>query len=117
MSQEINSQKSFTYKKNGVTITRSVNTTYDAAGNGNIGQVVSVGTSDETLDKGDVSTPGMLYARNLDATNFLDIGPDGTVYPIRLKPGCDCLLQWNGSAIHVKANTAPCLLEYVLIEA
>lgn len=117
MSQEITNTSQFTYRKNGAVITRNTSTTNDASGNGAVQNIQSIGTTDETLDKGDVGTVGFLYAKNLDPTNYVDIGPDGTSYPIRLKAGEDCRTKWNGSAVHAKANTAACLLDYVLIEA
>jgi hypothetical protein len=117
MSAELNFQTNLTYRKNNAVITRQVSSVGDAAGNAAIQNIVSVGTADETLDKADITNIGTCYFKNLDAVNYIDIGPDGTVYPIRLKAGCDARLPWNGTAVHAKANTAACLLDYVLIEA
>ena len=117
MSAEINFQTNFTYRKNGTVITRSVASIGDAAGSGAVQAIHSCATSDATLDKGDITNIGTIYLKNLDSTNYIDVGPDGTLYPIRLQPGCDCRLPWSGTTIHVKAHTAPCLLDYVLLEA
>ena len=117
MSQEIRNTTTFAYNKNGATRGRTgVTTVQDATGNAVVDDVQSIGTSDETLDKGDIGTIGFLYAKNLDALHYIDIGADGSTYPIRLQPGVDCRTPWNSSAVHAKANTAACLLDYVVIE-
>ena len=86
------------------------------SGNGFVKSVISVGTADETLALGDVATNGYLWLHNLDGTNYITFGPDGSSYPVKLKAGEIALLRWNGAAIHAKANTAACQLEYALIE-
>lgn len=78
--------------------------------------VQTIGTSDETLDIGEIGTIGFVYLRNLDATNYIEIGSDGTNYPLKLLKGNVALFRWNAAAIHAKANTASCLLEYAVLE-
>ena len=76
----------------------------------------TIGTTDETLDLGDIGTIGVVVLTNQDATNYILIGPDGSSYPIRLKPGEGFPFRWNGAAIHAKANSAPCDLEQLIVE-
>lgn len=87
---------------------------FTVSGVSGIGNIISVGTSDESLALGDISTIGWVYFRNLDATNFISIGSDGTLYPIKLKAGEFALMRWNAAAIHVKANTGACNFKYLL---
>jgi hypothetical protein len=79
-----------------------------------------IGTSAETVVTGDVSTLGWAMFRNLDATNYVEIGPDSTgivgflrleagepAGPFRLKPGI---------TIKAQANTASVKLQVFVLE-
>lgn len=77
--------------------------------------IQTIGTSDESLVLGEVGTPGYAILHNLDATNYVDIGPDGTNYLIRLKPTQWGVFPIGSAAVHAKANTAPCQLEYCIV--
>ncbi len=81
-----------------------------------IGSFQSIGTGDETLGLGDVATIGYVFLKNTNDTNFITIGPDGSSYPIKLKPGEFAVTRWNAAAIHAKADTATCILQYMIIE-
>lgn len=119
MAQEITARATLKFSKNdSLSIAPDTgNVMFDVAGNYSVRNIVSVGTGDETLDLGDVATNGWFFARNLDLTNYVDLGLDGSAYGIRLREGGGfCLLQWNGAAIHAKANTGACKIEYLLIE-
>ena len=79
--------------------------------------VQEVGTSEEALAQGaDVGTPGFLLVKNLDATNYVEIGSTTGVYDIKLLAGEFCLYRHNSATIYAKANTAACNVEYCLIE-
>lgn len=116
MAQEVNVSVALNFSKAGSTISKASGTIYfDVSGTAAIQNTIAVGTSDETLALGDITTIGWVYMKNLDATNYVSIGSDGTLYPNKLKPLEPMLVRWNAAAIHVKANTAPCNIEYVLI--
>lgn len=116
MAQELQIQLSINFSKGGALLSRTFGSTYfDVSGAAGIANVIAVGTSDETLALGDVATNGWLYMKNLDATNYITAGADGTLYNIKMKAGEPFLGRWNGAAIHVKANTAQCQMEYLLI--
>lgn len=82
-----------------------------AAGGGNPG-TVNIGTSDEAISLGDITTPGWAFIQNLDGTNYVDIGPDstGAIVPIiRLEPGEFALLRLTPTvSLRGQANTAAC---------
>src|SRR5438046_8579315 len=101
--------------KNGVTFGLSFTGTVDVSGNTPISEVKSIATTDTSLDLGGISTPGYLIAKNLDVTNYITLGGDGTNYFDKLKPGEFMVKRWNGAAVHAKANSAACLLQYLLI--
>lgn len=116
MSAELLLAASLKFNKGGALFEANFPSTYfDVSGTVGNKQVQAIGTSDETLPLGDVSTIGFVMLKNLDPTNFITVGSDGTLYPIKLKPGEPCLVRWNAAAIHAKANTATCNLEYTII--
>lgn len=116
MASELQIQASLKFNKSGASINFDFPATlFDVAGSSGIENVISVGITDETLALGDVSTIGYVAVKNLETLNFITLGPDGSVYPIKLKPGEVGLFRWNGAAIHAIADTAPCKLAYFII--
>lgn len=116
MAQELSIQAALAFIKAGASANKNFPSTYfDVSGAAYIANAIAVGTSDEALALGDVSTIGWVYMRNLDATNYISVGSDGTLYPIKMKPGEPALIRWNAAAVHVKANTATCQMEYLII--
>lgn len=69
---------------------------------------------------GSVATNGTAFFKNLDGTNYVEIGVQvtGTFYPlIRLKPGEPASLRISPSAVpYALANTAAVALEYLINE-
>lgn len=76
--------------------------------------VVSVGTAEEDLTTGDISTLGWVYLRNMDTTNYVTLGPKsggamvafgrlkaGEVAVLRLEPGITLRWQANTAAVKV----------------
>ena len=77
-------------------------------------------SSAEQLDFGDVTTPGMVWFRNLDATNYVEINAGtGLAMTIRLNAGDDCRFRCAplATAPFAQANGAAVDLEMCLIEA
>lgn len=74
-------------------------------------QVLSIGTSAETITFTDITTLGWLYLKNLDATNFVTYGPDssGQVDFGKIKSGEYALLRLKpGVTVKATADTAAC---------
>lgn len=116
MASELQVQGLIAFAKSGASISRTFPSTYfDVSVTAGVQNVISVGTSDESLALGDISTIGWIYLKNMDSTNYISVGSDGTLYPIKLKAGEFCLCRWNAAAIHAKANTGACNMEYILI--
>ena len=91
----------------------------DQAASGAASGVQSVGTSAENIAGGDVSTPGYLFLKNIDGTNYVDVGVDNTgfVAMAKLKAGEQACFRVAGSTtIQLKANTATCKVQYLLLE-
>ena len=77
----------------------------------------TVTTSATAIPLGSVATPGYFFAYNTDATNYVQLmnGSGGTV-AIRLTAGQFCIFPWDNSATpYAIANTASCILEYLLL--
>ena len=71
--------------------------------------VVTVGTSEENINFGDVLCPGWCIIENLDTTNYVDIGPDSTgmVEMIRVEAGKVAIVfLYPNVTLVAKANTA-----------
>lgn len=114
--QEAVVQAALSFVKGGATLKFDFPSTYlDVAGNNGVENIADIGTSDETLALGDISTIGLVAMKNLDATNYILLGSDGTNYPIKLKPGEPFFGRWNGAAIHAKSNTASCRLHSLIL--
>ena len=79
-------------------------------------RVVEIGTTDETISLGDIGTVGFVHIKNLDGTNYVDFGSDGTNYFVRCKATETAVFRCASAAIHTKANTAACKIEIMLVE-
>lgn len=92
----------------------------DQAAIGANGGVYSVPTSEEVVDTGDVSTEGLLYLQNLDATNYINYGPEsgGAMVSIaKLEPGEFAFLRLDSTAtLRWQANTAAVKVKMLLLE-
>lgn len=77
--------------------------------------VMIAGTTYEAVPLGDLTTPRLGYFKNLDATNYIEVGLEvsSAFYPfLRLKAGQHHPVLLGATAIFVKANTAACKFEY-----
>jgi hypothetical protein len=75
--------------------------------------------AEEALVMGDVGTPGYIFIRNLDATNYVSMRPGtGDDDLVELKPGEFALfrLARDATAPFVQADTGACDIEYYLFE-
>jgi hypothetical protein len=117
MANELSLVASASQTKNGATYSASYTDTVDVSGNTPVANVQSIGTADETLALGEISSLGWMIAKNLDATNFVEIGHTSGTYSIKLKAGefCSFRIGSGMTAIHAKSDTAACLLQYLLL--
>jgi hypothetical protein len=115
MANELTLSISASFAKSSILFNKAFSGQVTVSGTYPIATAQNIGTSDETLDLGAVATAGYLVLKNRDATNYITLGEDGSSYPIKLKAGEFAIVRWNGAAVHAKANTAACDLEYLLI--
>ena len=100
---------------------RITNLKVDQAAAGAADGIQAVGTTEEALAlaTGAITTGGLLVIRNLDATNYVEVGFATGVYPMKLLPqGIPLEVTTNGSpTIYLKANTAECDIWFRYLEA
>jgi len=77
--------------------------------------VQNVATSWGALGLGGVVTPGIAIFKNLDDTNYVEIG-DGTTAFAKLLPGEQCILRLALAALQARANTAAVDLFYIIYD-
>lgn len=119
MANEITTAFTLNYSKNGIEESRTLSDEITVSGDDYIAGTESVGTTEEALEMGDVGTAGWAYFKNIDATNYVELGivGSGTFYPFaKLKAGESCVLRLGTSTPYAKANTAACRLEYKIYE-
>jgi hypothetical protein len=118
MSNElVTSALSIQYSKNSANIACGpAGGNFTVSGDNALKLARSIATTDVTLSIGSISTIGWVWLRNLDPTNFIIFGLDGSTYGLKLKPFEFTFVRWNGAAIHAKSDTAACLLEYAVFE-
>lgn len=93
--------------------------TQSQASNIYVSGVQNIGTSAEIIDLGSVATDGgSAFFRNLDATNFVEVGLDvsATFVPfLKIPPGEQCYLTGlSDKDVYARANTAAVDLEYYI---
>ena len=120
-ADELQQSIGWTYSKNGRKRTlAAVTEKYDIAGNAIIENVQSIATNGpgEALILGDVSTPGWSYFRNLDLTNYVEIGcwdvSSNLVVFLKLQAGESMPAFLGCSAPRARANSKAVKLDYVI---
>lgn len=96
------------------------NLTFTQSGEGEAGGIQNIGTSAENLNVGDVATEGFAVFKNLDSTNFVEIGWDATGFQsaFKLLAGMLAIVPLNPSRTwQAKADTAAVELFYRVLEA
>jgi len=95
--------------------------TQNAIGRG--GHAQSIGTSEEVIDFGDITTNGYLILRNLDDTNYVTYGPQeagsggAMVVFGKLNAGEIAILRVAPTVVMMaQADTADVLLDVTLLE-
>ena len=93
---------------------------YDMTGTHRCSSTQDVGTSHEALViPAEVATPGWCHMKNLDATNYVEVGVlvSSTFYPLlKLKPTEEIVFRLGTSSPYAKANTATVKLDYSIYE-
>jgi hypothetical protein len=86
----------------------------DVAGKTSLHTLQTIGISEEALIKGEVGTAGWIAIKNLDDTNFVEVGTTGKL-AAKLKPGEYSAFRLSGDP-YAQANVANVDIEYILVE-
>ena len=102
--------------------TKTVYANVDQATAGKLCVILSAGTTEAAITLTDLTAAGYALVRNLDATNYVELGvkPASTFYPLlKLMPGgAHQLICFAGSvAPYLKADTAACDVELDILDA
>lgn len=121
MSNELKVVTSMSYSKGNVKLGVAENNQYvDVSGDHSVHRTQEVGfAAHEALDVGEITTVGWGYFRNLDSTNYVEIGiDDGGSFEavVKLKAGEFCFCRLASNAPYAQADTGAVDLEYMLIE-
>lgn len=115
MANELSIVVSMAFSKSGAQCARAESISVDVTGDTFTHAVQEIGTSEEALAEADVGTPGYVLIKNLDATNYVEVGIEGQ-YAIKLLAKEVALFRAD-AAIYAKAATAACNVEYWIVEA
>jgi len=119
MANEINVSASLRVEKGGATTGRSATISVDMAGESFFHNVMSIPTSDTTIESYatsgiDAAETGYLFIKNLDSTNYVEFGLTGS-YSIKLLAGEVAVFRAAG-AIFGRANTSAVECEILMAE-
>ena len=122
MASELSFSAQLNYAKSSAALSTHCNVTQDVTGVKYCDLIQNIGTTDEVISFGDIGTVGVYMLQNIDPTNYVDIGFNGTTYQIRLAavsgaPGGLMIAYNQGATIHAKANTAACNIIVRAVEA
>lgn len=116
MANEVQISATLRYADSPVATSLATSFFADQTGDKYMAGVQAIGTAEESLDKGDIGTIGYIAVQNLDLTNYVQFGVTTGVYTVKLLPGKGCVMPWNGAYNYIKANTAPCNVNYLMTE-
>jgi hypothetical protein len=120
MADELTIETNWRYLKGNDEIpAKQIRNTVTVAGTIRLSKIFAIATSETEIDISDVADPGWARLRNLDATNYLQIGPATTVYMLVLKAGEAILIRLDPglASLFCKANTGAVSLLVELLPA
>jgi len=121
MANEIRTTVQINVSKNGQTLAFPSSVTNDMSGDVIYMNTQTVGTSTEQIAfPADLSgTPSFLVLKNLDTTNYIEIGLNTPLTQIfaKIKPGQSLLLPCGTATYYALANTAACKIVVIVTSA
>lgn len=104
----------------GVSLVASGSDSVTQVGAQSLGNVQIIGTTTEAINFGDVGTPGYLFVKNEDPTNFVRIGlatpvSSGDAFATLL-PGEFAFIPTRQATVYAIADTGACNLRVLIAE-
>jgi hypothetical protein len=119
MANEITQTTTLLASKGGAAVSMTASTRIDMTGNGMVQATQSIGTTAELVDFADLAgAPASVAIKNLDPTNFIEIGGDSglTVFKLKLRAGQSALFQPSSATLYAKADTAAVRVQIVAMD-
>jgi len=117
VANELSLIVNFDFSKGGAEVSKQLSKKITVAGDAFTHGIQEIGLVEEEIAQGvELGTPGYLLIKNLDTTNYVEIGSTTGVYDIKLKALEFALYRHNSGTVYALADTAACLVEYCLIE-
>lgn len=120
MADEIRISAELSVSKSGLQATKSAQALIDQTTAGYVSRKQSIPTSDTVITLTGVTTPLAIVIENIDATNYVKIGPTvaGAIAPMaRLMPGGVMVLPLEPSVVlRAQANTASVDIAFLIVE-
>jgi len=121
MADELTITTQLVFEKGNTKVRRgSKDVTIDVTGTDMIHATQAVGNaSAENVAKGEITTPGYMWVKNLDGTNFVQIGYDDSGFKptVKLLAGEEALFRCAQTTPQAQADTAAVNIEYIIVEA
>lgn len=119
MASEITLQAALKATKGFLSIAKDKTVRIDLSGTAFMNAVQNIGTTyEQIVIPAEIATAGCAFFRNLDATNYVEVGVvvAATFYPLlKLKPGEVAVCRLATTTFYAKANTAAVNLEICLL--
>lgn len=112
MASELSIQVAVSYSKNGDVDQVSDSKIIDVSGTARVSGRQTIGTVEEQLVLGDVSSVGVVWIKNLDSTNYLTVGTVAGQRGFRINPGESYPFRAANNAVYCAANTAAVDVSY-----
>jgi len=112
MANELVLTATIGYEKNGAKTNRSTGTSYVTIAGTAVAQGIRSASTSWT-SQSIVAAPGYVFVKNLDATNYLELGPDGSASAVKLLAGQWAIWPVAGTALYTRANTAAVDFEFI----
>lgn len=114
MANELSLQSGLSYSKGGDTAQVNESFSISVSGTARISGRQNIGTTEEQLVLGDVSSVGIVWIKNLDATNFITVGTVAGQRGFRINAGESFPFRAANNAVFVAANTAAVDVSYAV---
>lgn len=117
MANELSLIVNLDFSKGGAEVSKQYSKKVTITGDAFTNGIQAIGVAEEEIAQGiDLGTPGYMLIKNLDTTNYVEVGSTTGVYDIKLKALEFALYRHNSGTVYAKADTDTCNVEYCLIE-
>ncbi len=120
MANEVTFSVSLKATKGNATVNNTANLIASMSGTDMIQATQNIGTTAELVSFGDITgAPQLVMIRNLDSTNFVELGGDSglTVFKTKIAAGGACLFTPSSATLYAKADTAAVSILVIAVEA